>query len=292
MICFFFFVIIKEMTSLCIAPVYTEITARGKEYMKKIVFENKTSPFSISFTRSLVPWPHFHKDIEIIYVMNGSVYACADREKDWIQTGDLFISFPNQIHYYENATLGDYLLIILSPDILFELKEKMYGSIPQSNILRNVSQSEPVKLLQQALQATGDYSQTIKAGLLNQALAQLLPQLTLKPRTKTSNATLLGIMNFCSSNFAENITLEDVSKALHISKYHISHLLNDKLGLSFTAYLNNLRINHACDLLEDTDKKIADISEDVGFGSIRSFNRAFDAAMHMSPSQYRNHRKM
>ena len=258
--------------------------------MKKIVFENKTSPFSIDFCRTLAPWPHFHKDIEIVYVVNGSAYACADRKKDWIQTGDLFISFPNQIHYYENSEIGEYLLIILSPDILFELKEKLYRVIPQDNILKNVQSDESVNLLLSAVNAKGDYKQTMQAGILNQAMAQLLPQFELNPRTKTSNSTLLGIMNFCASNFSENITLDDVSKALHISKFHISHLLNDKLGLSFTDYLNHLRINYACDLLEDTDKKIADISEDAGFGSIRSFNRAFDSAMHISPSQYRNQR--
>ena len=259
--------------------------------MKKIVFENKKSPLSIGLSRSLAPWPHFHKDVEIIYVVNGGVYACADRKKDWIQTGDLFISFPNQIHYYDNSRLGEYLLIILSPDILFELKEKLYTSVPEVNILRNVQSDEAVRLLLCAVQAKGDYKQTIRAGLLNQAMAQLLPRLALKPRTGTINTTLLDIMNFCAANFAENITLDDVSRSLHISKYHISHLLNDKLGFSFTAYLNNLRVNCACDLLRNTEKKIADISEDSGFGSIRSFNRAFEASMHMSPSQYRNQRK-
>jgi transcriptional regulator GlxA family with amidase domain len=64
--------------------------------------------------------------------------------------------------------------------------------------------------------------------------------------------------------------------------------LNEKLGLSFVTYLNTLRIHNACDLLEDTDKKMAEISADVGFGSIRSFNRAFQTAMNMSPSDYRN----
>ena len=72
-----------------------------------------------------------------------------------------------------------------------------------------------------------------------------------------------------------------------MSKYHISHLFNNKLGISFNTYINTLRINTACDLLEETDKKTTDISEEIGFGSIRSFNRAFLQIMDMSPLQYR-----
>lgn len=256
--------------------------------MKNIMFENKTTPFAVSIPETLAPTPHFHKDIEIVYVISGESLVCADRKKSTIKTGDIFVSFPNQIHYYEGAKRGRYLLAILSPDILFELKDVMYNNIPKSNIIRNASNTDYINLLLKSEQINCEYGQTIVAGLLNQALAYLLPEFDLKPRIKTNNTTLQEVLNFCSSNFANDITLDDIANALHISKFHISHLLNDKLGLSLSTYLNSLRINEACDLLEDTDKKIADISEEVGFGSIRSFNRTFSTTMNMSPLQYRN----
>ena len=57
--------------------------------------------------------------------------------------------------------------------------------------------------------------------------------------------------------------------------------------LNFSDYINTLRVRRASRLLEKTDKKIADISEDVGFGSIRSFNRAFLDVMKMTPKEFR-----
>lgn len=252
------------------------------------MFEKKTVPFSFGIVKSLAPTPHFHKDIEIIYVLNGYSHTYVDRKKDVIETGDLFISFPNQIHYYEASRIGDYLLIIFSPDILYDMKESIFDTVPNINILRQAQRREYVQLLLRALQTNGAYSQTIKSGILNQAMGVILPELELKPLIKTNNSTLQEVLRYCSSNFAEDITLDDVAKALHISKFHISHLLNEKLGISFVTYLNTLRIHNACDLLEDTNKKIAEISEDVGFGSIRSFNRVFQSAMNMSPSEYRN----
>ena len=87
--------------------------------------------------------------------------------------------------------------------------------------------------------------------------------------------------------FVASLTLGEVAEQVHLSKYYISRLFNQKLKLSFSDYLNMLRVRRATRLLENTDKKIADISEDVGFGSIRSFNRAFLGIMKMTPIAFR-----
>ena len=64
-------------------------------------------------------------------------------------------------------------------------------------------------------------------------------------------------------------------------------MINRKLNQNFNEYINNLRIAEACNLLRETNIKIADISEDVGFGTIRSFNRAFKQITGISPAVYR-----
>ena len=79
-----------------------------------------------------------------------------------------------------------------------------------------------------------------------------------------------------------------MAEDLHMSKYHISHLFSEKLNISFSTYISIIRIDAACELLEETDKKTSDISEEVGFGSIRSFNRAFMHLTGTSPLQYRS----
>ena len=228
-----------------------------------------------------------HKEIEIIYVVSGRAYANVDKKRELIKSGDLIITFPNQIHHYEASSTGEYLVFIFSADVLFELKSVMYDNLPRKNILHNMEKSEVVDLLYKAWKTEGEYTKTAIAGILNEVMALLLPQISIKPRIKTDNSTLQGVLNYCSQNFSDEITLDAVADALHISKYHISHLLNSKLGIGFNYYLNAIRINEACDLLKTTNKKTADISEEVGFGSIRSFNRAFLQIMNMSPLQYR-----
>ena len=71
------------------------------------------------------------------------------------------------------------------------------------------------------------------------------------------------------------------------SKYYISHLFSMKLKVRFNDYINSLRINDACRQLRQTDKTVTEISECVGFNTLRTFNRAFIKQVGTSPSEYR-----
>lgn len=255
--------------------------------MKKIEYENRTEIASITNDMRLAPTPHLHKEIELIYVANGYAYACADRKNEIIKTGDLYIAFPNQIHYYEASEAGEYIIAIFSPNILFKLKNTLYNNIPKNNVFHNVDK-EIVELLFKALRSDGEYKDTFIAGVITQVMALLMPRIELKQRIKTDNTTLQSILNYCQQNFAEELSLDKVAQALHISKYHISHLFNENLNLNFNTYINIIRIDKACELLEETNYKTSDISEEVGFGSIRTFNRAFLQLMNTTPLQYRS----
>ena len=255
--------------------------------MKDILHEVKTEPFHISTGNGLSPIPHIHKEIELIYIVNGGCTVRIDQKTFSAQSGDLVISFPNQIHYYENSLQGEYLLIIVNPDFIYGLTEIIKNNIPKTNIIKFNKTDAAFTLFKNALDYNGEYKKTMLSGCVSQAFCILISKLQLKLRSKSDNSTLQSILNYCSLNFASEITLDSVSENLHLNKYHISHLLNEKLCTSFNAYINLLRISKACDILQETDKKIADISEEVGFGSIRSFNRAFIQIMDTSPIKYR-----
>lgn len=259
--------------------------------MKNILYENKLKPFEIMPQRVLSPQPHLHKELEIIYVKEGNTVAWSDRKSYNLKSGDFFLCFPNQIHYYECAVPGIYYVIIPKPDIFFGIKEMLYDNIPVSNVVTLNSDCEVLSLIERAYSAfstSREYCDTEIIGILNLILGTVLPYFNLKPRIKTDNSTLKSILNYCTENFTDDITLDDIAEKLHLSKYHISHLFNEKLSINFNTYINMLRVNMACELLENTDKKIADISEEVGFGSIRSFNRAFLDIIKETPQKYRS----
>lgn len=88
-------------------------------------------------------------------------------------------------------------------------------------------------------------------------------------------------------NYKQGISLDSLSDILGYSKSYISHAFNLNTQMSLTTFVNWLRISEACDLLGNGTKSITDIAHEVGFGSLRAFNRTFLKYMSQSPSNYR-----
>jgi AraC-like DNA-binding protein len=63
-------------------------------------------------------------------------------------------------------------------------------------------------------------------------------------------------------------------------------------GMSFTEYINSLRLKDAVILLGQSDLSIEDISKKTGFGTVRTFQRQFQMKYNMSPKDYRNSAKL
>ncbi len=252
-----------------------------------ITYENKTSAISFSLDKTLANNIHIHKELEIIYVKHGKAVAYADKNSYLLNEGDLFFTFPNQIHYYQTLKSGEFGVLIFSPSIIYGEGKEISKSIPNTNYIPSEN-NEIANIIARISNANGKYRYLALNGYINTLMSIILPKLTLKTITGEKNSAFYSIIDFCSRNFRDNITLDYVAESLHLSKYYISHLINKRLNQNFSEYVNNLRISEACNLLKETDAKIADISEDVGFGTIRSFNRSFKQTMGVSPAEYRS----
>ncbi len=66
-----------------------------------------------------------------------------------------------------------------------------------------------------------------------------------------------------------------------------SRAFHRQTGLTFTAYVNGMRINRACRMLTTSDRPITDICFDVGFNNVSNFNRRFRVVTSMTPRSYR-----
>ena len=259
---------------------------------KNLLKEEKTEPYEIFLTEWLTPIPHIHKEIEIVLVIDGKAVAHADREEIPISSGDLFVSFPNQVHYYENSSVGKYGVYIISIDTLFCKKDVMLDNIPENITIRLGKDDELYKQFLELLNVKKTSNKDIiTGGLINLCFGKLLDRVKLKPRLKTENSALESIINYCTLNFNSNLSLDELADSMHLSKYYVSYLFNNKLKISFNNYINTLRVKAACDMLTETDKNMADISLETGFGSIRSFNRAFTQIMNLTPTAYRKMKK-
>lgn len=263
-----------------------------------IKYEHRSKALSITERNAkagkLACAPHLHRELEMVYLIEGKAIGYADTLRCEINAGDIFLTFPNQIHFYEDHTPERFWIYIFSPDLLPEFAETLSLAIPKSPILQNAnSQPEIMRLLNALIESKErdnndtPYLDNLQRGYLLSLFSLLIPQMELEQVSLSDSGALRSIVSYCTSNFSENLSLSLLEEKLHLNKYYISHLFSEKLGLRFNDYINSLRVSEACRYLLNSSTSITEISEMVGFNTQRTFNRAFIKAMGVTPGEYR-----
>ena len=94
---------------------------------------------------------------------------------------------------------------------------------------------------------------------------------------------------FILKHFADvDLSVEKVCEHLHISQSYFSSIFKQDTGRSFVQYLTDLRMDHAAELLRESDEKTYVIAQRVGYDEPNYFSYVFKRKFGVSPSQYRN----
>jgi len=250
--------------------------------------EPRTADLTASELRNLITIPHIHTQLELIYLVEGSSIAHADNGGFLLETGGLFLAFPNQIHYYQDQSPTRAYMMIFSPDLLADFENIFEKQVPVNAVL-------PAEKLPKDMQKQMETILTIYRsdlplkkvmikGYLMAILAAILPEMPLTKVTANQD-TVKSLLTFCIENYTEPLTLDMVSEQLHLSKYYICHVFKERMGMGFAEFLNGLRIADACRVMEQ-GSSITEAAYASGFSSIRTFNRVFSKRMGISPSAY------
>ncbi len=258
------------------------------------ILENKPKPFYAGkVDRRLSPTPHLHNHIELVLVHeHGRVLCYADDQEVLLQPGDLFIAFPNQIHYYINQTpTVAHSILILSPEMCPEFHTLFKTKLPRTPILKQAIQNPRIVSTLQTLvecdAAPDEYTAPLVRGSALVLLSEIFKGLALDDYTSVGSDYTKDIIQYCYQNYDGDISLQSIADALHISRYYISNLFNRRLHIGFNDYINSLRIGKACELLKTGHLSITEIAYAVGYNSTRSFNRCFAAIKGVTPKAYR-----
>ena len=237
---------------------------------------------------------HLHYHLELVLMLEGAALGFSDIEQCRIEAGDVFLAFPNQIHRFESLDRECYYLFIISPDTMPELTELFKSSVPRSSLIKGLGRDPEILQLVEKLATLGKpqnaYEEVERRGYLLSLFGRLLPQMELINTAQSDSHALKAIVNYCTQNYTKELSLTVLEQELHISKYYISHLFSDKLHIGFNDYINSLRVSFACHHLRHSDRSVTEISSLVGFGTLRTFNRAFQKQMGRTPSEYRRMR--
>lgn len=251
------------------------------------VYENKKTIFDFFVSNTLHPLPHLHKELELIHVKNGGCRAIANNKEYHLHSGDLFLAFPYQVHYFLDPVPGDYSVHAFPASILVSMDSIINNNELINNVFHIEDDSPEAILLNNIRNTRSSYSIAERCAFITLIMTRLLPRCQLSPLKQSSSQTLKNILEYCSNHYKENISLNTLAEKLHLNKYYISHSINQQLNMRLNTFINSLRVKAACSMLENTDIKIAEIAQTVGYETIRSFNRAFVEIIGTTPKQYR-----
>ncbi len=253
---------------------------------------DKSNHFAIFTVESLTFPAHLHSYVELIYVLNGSVEVSINENDKELRQGDIGVVFPNDVHSYNSNESSRSIVLIFSPELIGGYFSGMVNKTLETPFFLKGSFDESIITLLSMLlvEAKNDNEYVVK-GFLYSIFGKLNVSFIFRECMHMYDTTIQKLLKYIGTHFMENITLENTAKELGYSKFHISRVLNNKIGEQFNNYVNRLRINAAEILLVETDMTISNIALECGFESIRNFNRVFKGQVGYTPSSYRNQYK-
>lgn len=246
--------------------------------------ESKKYSYFIGAYQNLGRTPHIHSHLELVYIRSGKAVAILENRRYELGPGDLFLAFPNQIHYYEVIEPVQIFLVIFSAGMHRELETLLEHKIPVCPVIHPEHAESILCRLYDKRQSKDPYQRLGVTGGLLVFLSDILPLFAYTPITADSDS-VQKIIAYCLENFTRPLTLATLSKDLYLSRYYISHVFSKRMGTGFNHFINSLRITQAKQELL-AGKPVSQAALDCGFSSIRTFNRVFRENIGMTPREY------
>ncbi|RRD40957.1 AraC family transcriptional regulator [Leptotrichia sp. OH3620_COT-345] len=101
-----------------------------------------------------------------------------------------------------------------------------------------------------------------------------------------------SIVNYIYKNYTKELTISDLTDKFNITDTKLNKILMSYSGKRFIEFLNTLRIDKACELLLTTDKSIIDISFELGYNTVKTFNNNFFKLKNITPTDLRKNVKI
>jgi len=235
----------------------------------------------------------YHESFLMLYTINGSGV---------VQTGDTsLILSTNQVvlidchipqQYHSNDTSWEFLWMHINGASLKAIFDMIYPNGARPIQIKNTYDipSDFEELLEYCL--GNDIANSMKISSRLHALFHLLYTSTLErentPIKKEQQTAINHVIHYIEQHYADAITIDDMMKEIHISKYHFIRLFNRVIGATPYHYLTTHRINAAKKLLYTTDKTVSEIAEACGFSDTSNFITQFKKHTGQKPLQYRN----
>ncbi len=258
--------------------------------MKKLpVYEqlhDRADTVEFFFSKNAHTPSHFHRCIEILYILGGNVECCVNGETRRCGRDELvFVRRCGDHSLRPDPAYTDYVLIIgphYSDDFL-----GIFQSETLPAYLTDTAFNRTVLPHFRALDSLENAPELVKKGYIDIIVGSLLGHYERTPAASAPNiGTVVAALNYIDEHFREPLSLDRLAEEFGYNKYYFSRLFNSYIGESLNSYINAVRIRNL--VAEAKKREVPNLSELVfanGFDSMTTFYRTFSQYYDRPPKE-------
>lgn len=274
------------------------------EYTPSVKIKN----FYIFFTPEKGIRPHKHGFIEIMYVYSGKCEHSLNGQSANLKKGD-FVIMDRSCNHGFKALTDDFMIInclffpnFIDPSLtdtanLYTILENhhlnfskdLFTCNPVGNIFSDSDgfvRKTLTTINSEFIKKEPGYLEMIQSYLI-QLLIHTMRTIYTDVKVFSGDDTIQNILKFINMKYTENITLNGICDKYNYSVTHICAKFKRVVGISFTEYLQKVRIENSMRLLVNTNKTVESIANEVGYLDIKSFYKIFRKYTNTTPSKFR-----
>ncbi|WP_042203508.1 helix-turn-helix transcriptional regulator [Paenibacillus camerounensis] len=257
-------------------------------------------------------YPHWHKEIEMIYVTKGRLNLGINDTPIRMEQGEVQFINGGDVHYFLASPESERVVLQFDLSLFQELSvtcgndfslrdvftamEHSSSGWPQETAGRIIRLIESI--YEEDTRRGEGYAYLIKARLfeLLTVIMREVPRNNAGRLPKFSEDSLSQsremmerlerIFIYVEQHYQEQITLNEVAGHMGFSPYYFTKLFKKHTGMTFVAFLNEYRLNKAKWILLNEDLPMSAVAEAAGFGSVKTFHHFFKSATGISPLKY------
>lgn len=253
----------------------------AKEYSGSL----RTVRFVLESKFHTLSQPFYYPIHYLFLVVSGSGTLCLNGKEFAVKTGSLFFSFPQYFHRIKASEDFVYVYISFMGDAVAQLLEELgvSGERPVFDGYERLIDFwvDAVRLVEPA------NANLLTEGVLQYTLAMLMSgnnRCRSVGKGEERFAQILEQINVCYTD--PEFSLGILAEAVSYSPKYLSRVFKNKMGIGFTKYLNNLRVQQACRLMEEGNASITKVAAQCGFADPMYFSKVFKHYTGFSPQVF------
>ena len=228
---------------------------------------------------------HFHSQIEIYLVRSGEVEILVNNRKRLLRAGSISVALSYDAHGYRAVEDSDVAHLIIPRSYCAEFLHLLSGARSYYPFIDDAETFALVSDLLDRICSTQNELQ--RRGYVYVILGAILEKLTPSDEIDAQEINFSAdVLIYISEHFREELTLGNLAAALGYNESYLSRSFHQTFGISFGKYLSMQRLREALSLMREGKMSITECALESGFGSMRSFYRAFHEKFGCTPKEY------